>query len=115
MALGLSTMPYDQGDFGAVGFKYILNWVAIFPNEALLNSPPLLDTATPGAPNIAIQCLIKTSTISSWRLELTIAAAQNLRALSKICKNEMSLMHFKPTERTLNSLDHENTTTVKPV
>ena len=102
-------MPFDHGDSAAVVFKVILN-CSIIRNKLLLNSPPLSDKITPGAPNTAIQCLMKVSTISSFRFEHTTAAALKRVALSMICKNLVPIVSFKSTETvSLNSLDKRKT------
>ena len=103
-------MPFDHGDSAAVVSKVIVLYCSVmFKNKLLLNSPPLSDKITPGASNTAIQCLMKVSTISSFRLERTTAAVLKRVALSMICKNFVPLISFKSTEAvSLKSLDKKN-------
>ena len=59
-----------------------------------------------GAPNMAIQCLMKASTISSFCFEDTTAAVLKRVALSMICKNLVPLISLKSSETVLvNALD----------
>ena len=83
----------------------------MFKNKLLVNSPPLSDKIMSCAPNMAIQCLMKASTISSFCFEDTTAAVLKRVALSMICKNLEPQIFFKLTETvSLNSLDKEKPT-----
>ena len=84
----------------------------MFKNKLLLNSPPLSDKITTGAQNMAIQYLMKASTIYSFRFERTTATVLKRFALSMISKNLVPLISFKSTETvSLNSLEKEKPTT----
>ena len=83
----------------------------MFKDKLLVNSPPLSDKIMSCAPNMAIQCLMKASTISSFCFEDTTAAVLKRVALSVICKNLVPLISFKSTVTVLlNSLDKEKLT-----
>ena len=82
IALCLSVIPLDHGDLPAVDKTSILSNSAISLYSSLLNSPPLSLRNQFGVPNRAIQCLNIRSIITSLCLDVMIAAALNLVALS---------------------------------
>ena len=97
-------MPFDHGDYAAVLFRVILTCLAMFKNIQLLNPPPLSDKIMHGTPNVAIKCLMKVSTISSFCFECTTAVMLKQVALSMISKNLVLLISFRSTETvSLNS------------
>ena len=68
-----------------------LHWLICWPNtwnSSLLNSPLLSESIVPGAPKIAIQCLMNASTTSSLSWTYTDAAL-NLVAWSVICNSRI--------------------------
>ena len=83
----------------------------MFKNKLLLNSCPLSDKIMSGAANIAIQCLLKISTISSFHFECTTTAVLKRVALAMICKNLAPLISLRSTKTvSLNSVNKEKPT-----